>query len=101
MCKVKKLIIFYLEDFVVAENKSSENRLIIQCVKTDKGWRIDESEFSILAATSSKATLEAYRAAVNPSTADPNVSRVWWLAGVSIAAIVPAVCLLRRRRRED
>ena len=34
-------------------------------------------------------------------TADPNVSRVWWLAGVSMAAIVPAVCLLRRRRRED
>ena len=75
----------------------------VECkfVKTDNGWRIDESEFSVLASTSSKETLEAYRAAVNPSTADPNVSRVWWLAGVSIAAIVPAVCLLRRRRRED
>ena len=47
------------------------------------------------------AIFDPYRTEEAPCTGDENGVRIWWLAGASIAAIVPAVCLLRRRRRED
>ena len=72
----------------------------VECkfVKTNDGWRIDESEFSILCATSDKNTLAAYRASESPSTSDPSFNLVFILPTVSVAAIASAVCLMRRRR---
>lgn len=73
----------------------------VECkfVKTNDGWRIDESEFSILCATSSKDTLAAYRASVSPSTGDVSAERATLLGAVSLACLIPAACLVRRRRK--
>ena len=73
----------------------------VECkfVKTSDGWRIDESEYSVLCATSSKDTLAAYRSAVSPSTGDVSGERVAVIGAVSLACIIPAACLMRRRRR--
>lgn len=72
----------------------------VECkfVKTNDGWRIDESEFSVLCATSDQNTLESYRAAVSPSTSDPSFDLVFILPTVSVAALASAFCLMRRRR---
>ena len=73
----------------------------VECkfVKTSEGWRIDESEYSVLCATSSKDTLAAYRSAVSPSTGDTAGERVAVIGAVSLACIIPTACLMRRRRR--
>ena len=78
----------------------SELPISVECKfeKTADGWRICDSDFADMMTSHDgfKYTVETA-----PSTGDENGVRIWWLAGVSIAAIVPAVCLLRRRRRED
>ena len=73
----------------------------VECkfVKTSDGWRIDESEYSVLCATSSKDTLVAYRAAVSPSTGDGAAERATLLGAVSLACLIPAACLTIKRRR--
>ncbi len=70
-------------------------------VKTSDGWRIDESEFSVLCATSDFSTMEAYRSAVSPSTGDVSGERVAVIGAVSLACIIPTACLMRRRRRSS
>ena len=66
---------------------------------TPSGWRISDCAFFDML-NSHESDFE-WTPVNSPSTGDENGVRIWWLAGVSIAAIVPAVCLLRRRRRED
>ncbi len=75
----------------------------VECkfVKTSEGWRIDESEYSVLCATSSKDTLAAYRSAVSPSTGDTAGERVAVIGAVSLACIIPTACLMRRIRRSS
>lgn len=75
----------------------------VECefVKTNDGWRIDESEFSILCATSSKDTLAAYRASVSPSTGDVSGERIAVIGAVTLACIIPAACLTFKRRRRS
>jgi hypothetical protein len=78
-------------------------QITIECSfkNTENGWRIAKSDFSEMMDTDGfkwSGGLDQFA----PSTGDPNVSRVWWLAGVSLAALVPAALLVqRRRRRED
>lgn len=93
----------------------------IAFVKTDDGWRLGDCVIFRWMYNPKKVNINDYlirdkslyeqyrpndefdpdRLPGSPSTGDTNVARVWMLAGVSLAAIVPAVCLLRRRRRED
>lgn len=69
-------------------------------VKTQEGWRIAESEYSILLAIG-RYGMEEYRAAVSPSTGDGAFDSVVLLPAVSLACLVPAVFLVRRRRRAE
>ena len=72
----------------------------VDCIlsKTDDGWRISGGNY---VNALNDAFNTQYTTIYSPSTGDENGGRIWWLAGVSLAALVPAACLLRRRRRED
>jgi len=67
-------------------------------VKTKEGWRIAESEYSILLAIG-RYGMEEYRAAVSPSTGDMAAERATLLGAVSLACLIPAACLTLERRR--
>ena len=67
-------------------------------VNTQEGWRIAESEYSILLAIG-RGGMEEYRVAVSPSTGDTAGERVAVIGAVSLACIIPTACLMRRRRR--
>ena len=69
-------------------------------VKTQEGWRIAESEYSILLAIG-RYGMEEYRVSVSPSTGDVSGERVAVIGVVSLACIIPAACLMRRRRRRN
>ena len=71
--------------------------VICKFVHTPKGWRIAESEYSILLAIG-RHGMEEYRTAASPSTSDPAFNLIFILPTVSVAALASAVCLMRRRR---
>lgn len=74
----------------------------VECkfVKTSDGWRIDESEYSVLCATSCEPTLAAYRASLSPSTGDTSGERIAMLGAVSLACVIPTACLTLKKRRK-
>ena len=73
------------------------DKVICKFTNTVEGWRIDESEYSVLLAGGDGYLLK-YRTAVSPSTSDPAFNLVFILPTVSVAALASAVCLMRRRR---
>lgn len=73
------------------------DKVICKFTNTAEGWRIDESEYSVLLAGGDGYLLK-YRTAASPSTSDPTFNLVFILPTVSVAAIASAFCLMRRRK---
>lgn len=74
------------------------DKVICKFLYTSNGWRIAESEYSILLAIGQGAMNE-YRALVSPSTADTAFASIALLPVMSIASLVSAAFLICRRRR--
>lgn len=76
------------------------DKLICKFTNTAEGWRIDESEYSVLLAGGDGYLLK-YRAAVSPSTGDVSRERVAVIGAVALACVIPAACLTIRKRRRS
>ena len=74
------------------------DKVTCKFINTSNGWRIAESEYSILLAIGQGAMNE-YRALVSPSTADTAFASIALLPVMSIASLVSAAFLICRRRR--
>ena len=77
----------------------------IECrmVNTANGWRIAESPFATMMARGETA-IELWEDGLipydeSPSTGDVSGEKVAVIGAVSLACIIPAACLMRRRRR--
>ncbi len=70
-------------------------------INTDNGWRITESPFTRMLESNPEDMwyLDSIPYEASPSTGDPAVGSFVILPVISLACLVPAVCLLRRRRR--
>ncbi len=79
----------------------------IECIfqNTDDGWRIAKSDFSTMMATDGYEWIGEWPdppvEPESPSTADPSFDWFVLLPAVLLACLVPAVFLVRRRRRRD
>ena len=79
----------------------------IECIfqNTDDGWRIAKSDFSTIMATDGYEWLGELPGPPyepeSPSTADPAFDSFVLLPAVSLACLVPAVFLVRRRRKAE
>ena len=77
----------------------------IECIfqNTDDGWRIAKSDFSTMMATDGYEWLgdlhnPPFEPEESPSTGDVSGERIAVIGAVSLACIIPAACLMRRRR---
>lgn len=93
----------------------------IKFVRTEQGWRLGDCEIFRWMWTPSQVNIDDFvirdkdvyekynpyfefdpsRLPFSPSTADPSFDSFVLLPAVSLACLVPAVCLLRRRRRRN